>query len=95
VGHTLVGVVLYDGLLVFLIMLVVRGIMSWVLAFSSYRPSGGVAIVLEIAYSITDPVMRPLERLIPPVRIGRSALSLTFPIVWIATLVLMGVVKRL
>lgn len=95
VGHTIVGTVLYYVLLAFLIMLLIRGIFSWVLALSSYRPSGGVAMALEIAYSTTDPVIRPLDRVLPPVRIGRSALSLSYPIIWIALLVLMSVVRRL
>ncbi len=94
-GHTIVGTVLYDILLAFLLMLLVRGVMSWVLALSSYRPSGVVAALLEIAYSVTDPVIRPLERVLPPVRLGGTALSLTYPIVWIATYVLMGVVEKL
>ena len=94
-GHTVVGTVLYYVLLAFLILMLVRGVMSWVLAFSSYRPAGGMAAVLEVAYSATDPVIRPLDRVLPPIRIGRSAISLSYPIVWIATLILMQVVQKL
>lgn len=95
VGHTVVGTVLYYVLLVFLLSMVVRGILSWVLALSTYRPAGGVAMVCEVAFTITDPVIRPLDRALPPLRIGRSAISLSFPIIWLATIVLMGVVTRL
>jgi YggT family protein len=95
VGHTVVGTVLYYVLLVFLLLLIVRGVMSWVLALSRYRPAGPVAALLEVAYSATDPVIRPLDRLLPPIRLGRTALSLSYPIVWITTIVLMQVVQRL
>jgi YggT family protein len=94
-GQTIVGTVLYWVLLAFLLLLLLRGVMSWVLAFSSYRPSGGVAAGLEVAYSVTDPVIRPLDRVLPPVRIGRSAISLSYPIIWIAVVVLMRVVQQL
>jgi YggT family protein len=94
-GQTVVGTALYYVLLAFLILMLVRGVMSWVLAFSRYRPAGGMAAVLEVAYSATDPVIRPLDRILPPLRIGRSAISLSYPIVWIATLILMQVVRKL
>ncbi|HEY5336113.1 MAG TPA: YggT family protein [Mycobacteriales bacterium] len=90
-----VGTALYLVLVVFLVLLLVRGVMSWVLAFSRYRPAGGVAAVLEVAYTATDPVLRPLERWIKPVRIGRAAISLSYPIAWITTIVLMQVVRGL
>ena len=86
---------LYFILLALLVLLLIRGVMSWVFAFSRFRPVGGVAAVLEIAYSATDPVLRPLERWIKPVRIGRTALSLAYPIAWITIIVLMQVVRGL
>lgn len=86
---------LYYILLAFLVLLLIRGVMSWVFAFSRFRPAGGMAAALEIAYSATDPVLRPLERWIKPVRIGRTALSLAYPIAWITIIVLMQVVRGL
>ena len=89
------GQVLYDVLLAFLLLLIVRGIMSWVFALSRFRPTGVVAALMEIVYSLTDPVLRPLERLLPPVRLGGTALSLAYPVAWTATVVLMNVARQL
>ncbi len=62
---------------------------------SSYRPSGAMAALFELVYTATDPVLRPLDRVLPPVRVGRAAISLSFPVVFIAVSLLMGVARSL
>jgi YggT family protein len=48
-------------------------------------------VLLEIVYSITDPPIRALRRVIPPLRIGSIALDLSFLIVIISAYVLLRV----
>lgn len=62
---------------------------------SSYRPTGAMAAMFELIFTATDPVLRPLDRVLPPVRIGRTAISLSFPVVFIAVSLLMGVAGSL
>lgn len=58
--------------------LFVRMIMSFVLAFSQYRPSGAAAMAFEAVYTVTDPPLRLLRRWIPPLNTGRVSLDMSF-----------------
>ena len=85
--------VVYFALLVFLLLLVFRLIMEYVFLLArSYRPAGLVAAALELAYSVTDPPLKALRRVIPPLRIGQVSLDLGFIILFIVVRILMGVV---
>ncbi len=85
--------VVYFALLVFLLLLVFRLIMEYVFMLArSYRPTGLVAAALELAYSVTDPPLNALRRVIPPLRIGQVSLDLGFIILFIVVRILLGVV---
>ena len=85
--------VVYFALLVFLLLLVFRLVMEYVFLLArSYRPTGLVAAALELAYSVTDPPLKALRRVIPPLRIGQVSLDLGFIILFIVVRILMGVV---
>jgi YggT family protein len=61
---------------VYLIVILVRIILSWIpITYGS--PMEGVA---SFVYAITEPVMGPVRRLLPPVRLGGMGLDLS-PIV--------------
>ncbi|MCA1823821.1 MAG: YggT family protein [Frankia sp.] len=71
-------------LLAFLILMVIRFVAEWVLVLRrDYRPSGGVAVVLEFVYSVTDPPLRALRRVLPPLRIGNTAFDLGFLVLFL------------
>ncbi len=85
--------VVYFVLLVFLLLLIFRLIMEYVFLLArSYRPTGLVAAALELAYSVTDPPLKALRRVIPPLRIGQVSLDLGFIILFIVVRILMDVV---
>ena len=85
--------VVYFVLLVFLLLLIFRLIMEYVFLLArSYRPAGLVAAALELAYSVTDPPLKALRRVIPPLRIGQVSLDLGFIILFIVVRILMRVV---
>ena len=48
-------------------------------------------VLLEVVYSVTDPPIKALRRVIPPLRIGSVALDLSFLIVLVAAYVLLRV----
>ncbi len=74
---------------VFIGMLWVRFIVDWVQIFArSWSPHGVVLVLLEAVYSVTDPPIKALRRVIPPLRIGNFALDLSFVIVMISAYVL-------
>jgi YggT family protein len=88
-----VGAFLYIVLWAFLGLLWIRFIVDWVLVFArSWQPRGLLLVVLEVVYSVTDPPIKALRRVIPPLRLGSIALDLSFLIVMLATYVLLQVV---
>ena len=61
----------------------------------SWEPRGPLLVVLEAVYTITDPPIVALRRVIPPLRIGSVALDLSFLLVMLAVYLLMQVVLTL
>ena len=85
----IVGRVIDVVLWVFIGMLWVRFVVDWVQVFArSWTPRGPVLVVLEAVYSVTDPPIKALRRVIPPLRIGSFALDLSFLIVMICAYLL-------
>ena len=80
-------------LYVFFGMLWIRFIVDWVQVFArSWSPRGTLLVVLEAVYSTTDPPIKALRRVIPPLRLGSIALDLSFLIVMICNYALIQVV---
>ena len=82
-----------EGLLRFFIaMLWIRFVVDWVQIFArSWVPRGPLLVLLEIVYSVTDPPIKALRKVIPPLRLGNFALDLSFILVMIAAYVLLYV----
>ncbi len=89
-----VGLILYVVLTVFIAFMWVRFIVDWVQVFArSWSPRGILLVLLELVYSVTDPPIKTLRKVIPPLRLGSIALDLSFIIVFIGAYVLLQVVK--
>jgi len=74
-------------------LLLVRLVMDYVMMFArSFRPSGVAAALLEVAYSATDPPLRALRRVIPPLRLGRFSVDLSFIVLLLAAFILIDVI---
>ena len=78
----------------FLGLMFVRLIVDWTMVFArNWRPRGAVAAVLEVAYSVTDPPLRALRRVLPPLRLGSFALDLAFIVVIVVIYALIAVIS--
>ncbi len=76
--------VLYTLLWIFAVMLIGRFIIDWIMVLSrNFRPKGPLVVVFEVIYTVTDPPLRLLRRIIPPLRIGGFALDLAFILLFI------------
>jgi YggT family protein len=85
-----VRLVLYWVLFIFWLFLTARVVVELVRAFSrEWRPAGGVAVTLETIYTVTDPPVRLLRRLIPMVRIGGVGLDLSIMVLLLVVFILM------
>jgi YggT family protein len=83
-------------LLVFLILLFARFVFDWVMVLArSWRPSGVVAAGLEVVYSTTDPPLKAVRRVIPPLNLGSVRLDLGFMVLLIAVVILRNVTLAL
>ena len=81
-------------LLVFFILLIARLVFDYVMMFArSWRPSGVTAVGLEVVYSVTDPPLKALRRVIPPLRLGNFSIDLGFMVLLFVVYVLMQVVQ--
>lgn len=86
----------YFVLLVFFILLIARLVFDYVMMFArSWRPSGVMAVGLEVVYSATDPPLKALRRVIPPLRLGNFSIDLGFMVLLFVVYVLMSVVGAL
>ena len=84
----------YFVLLVFFILLIARLVFDYVMMFArSWRPSGVAAVGLEVVYSVTDPPLKALRRVIPPLRLGNFSIDLGFMVLLFVVYVLMQVVQ--
>lgn len=64
-------------LVLYIVAIFARIVLSWF----PIDPDGAVATVAGFLYLITDPVLAPLRRVIPPVRVGGMGLDLSPTIV--------------
>jgi YggT family protein len=75
-------------------LLIVRFVLDWVMLLArNWRPTGAVAAILELAYSVTDPPLKALRRVIPPLRLGQMSLDLSFIVLWVAAYILIGLIS--
>jgi YggT family protein len=74
-----VGQVLIIALWLFFVLLIARLVIDYIQMFArSWRPTGVLLVVAEVIYTITDPPLKALRRLIPPLRLGSITLDLSF-----------------
>nr|WP_228537860.1 YggT family protein [Nocardia sp. XZ_19_231] len=88
--------VLYLVLFIFWLLLISRVIVEFIRSFArDWRPTGVVVIVLEVIFTVTDPPVKLLRRLIPPVNLGGIRLDLSIMVLLFLVFILMSIVGRL
>jgi YggT family protein len=90
------GAVLFVVCEVFFVLLLARLVFDYVQMFARrWRPSGPLVVILEVVYSVTDPPLKALRRVIPPLRLGSVAIDLGFLILIIGVQILANVAASL
>jgi len=85
--------VAYLLLFVFLYTLFARFVLSLVMAFGRrWRPGKNAAAALELVWSVTDPPLKALRRVIPPLRLGAVSVDLASLVLLVIVFVLMSYV---
>lgn len=85
--------VTYILLYAFFLTLVARFTLGWVLHYGRrWQPGRGAAAALEVVWSVTDPPLNALRRVIPPLRLGTVSVDLASLVLLVILYVLMKVV---
>lgn len=81
-------------LTVYTFILFVRVLVSWAYLFG-FRPpiSGPLRMIIDLLEDVTEPVLRPLRALIPPIRAGGVGLDLSIIIAFVILWVLRAALK--
>ncbi|MCC8927739.1 YggT family protein [Rhodococcus sp. BGS-1C] len=88
--------VVYFILFIFWLLLIGRIIIEFIRSFArDWQPSGFVVIVLEAIFTVTDPPVKLLRRLIPPVNLGGVRLDLSIMVLLFGVFILMTIVRTL
>ena len=81
-----------DLLYLFLLVLFAYSILSWVTSRAASTYDSPVIKVQRVLARICEPVLRPVRRLIPPVRVGGVGLDLSVLVVFLVIEVLLNTV---
>jgi YggT family protein len=76
------------GLWAYFIAIVARVLLSWI----PISRNGPMATVAGFLHTITDPVLKPVRSMLPPVRAGNVAIDLSAMIVLVVGSVLLGAI---
>jgi len=91
-----VGVVrsiLHFVVLIFFVLLIGRLVLDWIQVFArEWRPRGVTLVIAEAIYSATDPPLKALRKVVPPLRLGQVQLDLAFMILFFLTFLLLQLI---
>ena len=86
---SVIATVAYVLVLLFVVALLVRVIYDVVqMVAREWRPQGLALVAAEVVYTTTDPPLKAVRRVIPPLRVGGMALDLAFLLVMLSAWIL-------
>ena len=90
-----VGFVIELVLWFYILLILARIVGDWVQMFArSWRPQGPFLVLLEVVYSATDPPIKALRRVVPPLRLGGISLDLSLLFVLLICYILLYLNRR-
>lgn len=88
IAFTLVYLIIF----IFFLFMLVRLVFDWVQMFAhEWRPKGFVLLAAEVVFTVTDPPLRAIRKVVPPLRLGAISLDLAFFILIFACGIAMNV----
>jgi YggT family protein len=88
----LVLTILYWVLLAFFLTLVARFVLSLIVMFApQWHPKGPLLLLFETVYSVTDPFLRPLRRILPPIGAGGIRVDLSMLMLFVLVSLAMSI----
>ncbi len=94
-SHT-IGSIIVTVLWIYLILLIARFVIDLLQALSrKWQPTGVMLVICEAIFTVTDPPLKALRKVIPPLRLGQVALDLSFLVLLIVLQVAIALASRL
>ena len=91
-----IGTVFNTVVFLFFLTLIGRLVFDWVQVLSrDWRPKGAVLVVAELVYTVTDPPLRLLRKVIPSINLGGMRIDIAFLVLMVITSLLMTDPHRL
>jgi YggT family protein len=76
--------------------LICRLVLDWIQVLArEWRPRGPILVVAEGIYTVTDPPLKFLRRLIPPLSLGTIRLDLAFLVLMLAVSLTLSLLQSL
>jgi len=76
--------------------LICRLILDWIQVLArEWRPRGPILFLAEVVYTVTDPPLRFLRRLIPPLSLGGIRLDLAFLVLILVVSLTQGLLQSI
>ena len=92
-GVSIIATIIYVALNIFVVVMWARFILDLVAMLArQWRPKGFVLVLAELAYTITDPPVKAVRRVVPPLRAGGVVIDFSWSIVLIAAIILSYIV---
>ena len=75
----------------YLLILIARLVLEYVAIFArDWRPKGPLLLLSETVFTLTDPPLKAIRKVVPSLRIGSVAIDLSFIILLIAIQIVRG-----
>ncbi|MGK9272418.1 YggT family protein [Williamsia muralis] len=90
---TIAREIIYYLLFIYWLLLLGRLVIELVRTFArEWRPTGASVVVIESVFTTTDPPIKALRRILPPIPLGPVRLDLSLMITMIVVLIAMSLV---
>ena len=89
---SIVATIVYVALVVFFVLMWARFVLDLARMLArQWRPRGFALVLAEFTYAVTDPPIKLVRRVIPPLRVGGAALDFAWSIVMLVVIILMSI----
>ena len=91
---SIVATVAYFAITLFMFAMWARFILDLVVVFArGWRPSGVGLVLSEAVFTVTDPPIKAVRKVVPTIRIGNGALDLSWMLVMLACIILTSLLR--
>ena len=89
---SVIAYVVYVALTIFFLLMWARFVLDLARVFArQWRPRGIGLVLAEAVFTVTDPPIKLVRRVVPPLRVGGAALDFAWSIVMLVCIILISV----